>query len=503
MNRFSNKQIIIVVVVALALVAGFILFTAKKPLDTKNTAVATRGDIIQEVSVTGRVKAAETVDLGFEKSGRIQGVYAVVGQHIDSGALLAEVESSASQANLQEAEAQLAELKRGARPEELAVKQSELAKYQQDLVNAYSGVLDTTDDAFNKADDAVHSKIAGIFSGFNASSYDFTFSVCDAQLSLKTASLRASAETDISNWRAERSVFPVSPASDELSNLLTKTVAHLESARALLESLNRALTLDCTSSNSALDTYRINVNAARANITTALSSVNTKSQTIASLILTVKTAQNELALMEAGQTAETIAAQEARVLAAQGDLQKSRIYAPISGTITKVDATTGEFATAGLPLISIISDSSFEMEANVPEADIAKIKLSDSAKITLDAYGPDVIFDGKVTSINPAETIIDNVPTYKVTFNFAKKDSRVKSGMTANIDVSTDSRKNVLIVPARALVTRDNRKYVAVQNLDGTTTETVVTVGLRGSDGSIEVLSGITEGTRIVIALTQ
>lgn len=503
MGKFSKKQIVISIILVVVILGGFFIFGGKKPLDTRNTAIATRGDVVQEVSVTGHVKAASTVDLGFEKSARIQGVYTKVGAHVSEGDLLAEVESSLSQASLLEAEAGLAGLKRGARPEELAVKESELAGDVQSLQNAYAGITDATDDAFNKADDALHSKISGIFSGFKSSSYKFTFTVCDSQLDLNTNSLRLSAELDMDTWRAERAAFPLSPSPSNLSTLLDSTIQHLGATQAFLESLARALTLDCTITNTALDAYRINVNLARANTTTALTTLNSKKQSIVSLALTVERVTDELTLMKAGQSAETIAAQEARVLSAQGDLRKTKIYAPISGTVTKVDAIAGEFASVAAPLISIISNNSFEMEANVPEADIAKIKLGDGAKITLDAYGPDVLFAGTVTAINPAETIVDNVPTYKVTFHFTKDDARVKSGMTANINVATASRKDVLFIPARALTTRGDKKYVAVLNPDGTTTETAVTVGLRGSDGSIEILDGITEGTRIVIALTQ
>lgn len=480
--------------------AGVYLFSGKKSTEPQNTAAVKRGDIIQEVGVTGRVKAASTVDLGFEKSGRIQGVFVDEGDHVKQGDLLAEIESSTAQATLQEVSARLAELKRGSRPEEVAVKEAELAKYTQDLANAYGGVLDTVDDAFTKADDALHSKVAGTFSGFKNSSYKLTFSVCDSQLDVNTTWLRYTTEIDLDLWRTERTALPFAPSQKELSETLGKTAEHLDKTRAFLESLNRTLTLDCTIANTALDTYRTNVNTARTNITTALSAVNTKKQTIASLALSVAKINNELSLLNAGTATEVIAAQEARVLSAQGELRKHKVYAPINGTVTKVDAVTGEFANTATPLFSIISDNSFEMEANVPEADIAKIRIGDKARITLDAYGSDVLFDGRVSTINPAETIIDNVPTYKVTLHFTKDDARIKSGMTANIDIATDSRTGVLLVPARAVATKDGRKFVTVLNIDGAATETEITIGLKGSDGSVEILSGVTEGALIVVS---
>ncbi|HAT68606.1 MAG TPA: hypothetical protein DCS20_03225 [Candidatus Yonathbacteria bacterium] len=499
MSKILQKKIVWFLIIISIIGGGYFYFGRTKDTTPGNTVTIKRGDVVQEVSVTGRVEPVSTVNLSFEKSGRIQGVYARIGQHVSAGSLLAEVESSAAQASVLEVEARLAELKRGSRPEEITVKEAELAKYEQDLANSYGGVKDTIDDAFNKSDDALHIKMTGIFSGFKTSSYKFTYQICDSGLDVNGTTLRLANEYDIDIWRTELAKLSVSPSNAELAALLETTSAHLEKQKSFLEAVNRTLTLDCTIATTGLDTYRTNVNTARTNIATAIAAINTKRQAISSLILTVAKVKNELSLLKAGTASEVIAAQEARLLSAQGELRKHRIYAPISGTVTKVDAKTGEYANTTVPLISIISDASFEMEANVPEADIAKIKKSDTAKVTLDAYGSDVVFEGRVTAIDPAETIIDNVPTYKVTLNFTKNDPRIKSGMTANIDIATAGARNVLAVPQRAIATKNGDKFVTVVNSDNTTTETVVTTGLRGSDGMIEVTSGVTEGTKVLV----
>lgn len=468
----------------------------KAPL---NTFTVKRTSIVQEVSVTGKVKPVSVVDLGFEKSGRIEGVYAKIGVHANKGSLLVELESLSAQANLLEAEAKLKELRRGARPEEIAVKEAELAKYTQDLANAYDGIVDTISDGFTKSDDALHVKIAGIFSGTKTSSYKFTYAVCDSQLDINGAQLRQDAELDFDGWRVQFTALATKEATqDELALALKDAEKHLQKIKLFLEATNRTLTLDCAIANPALNTYRDNVNTARTNIVTALSSVTTKRSTISERVLIAAKVRDELALLRAGTAEEQIAAQEARVLAVKADLIKHKIFAPISGTVSKVDATVGEFTGSGATLISIISDDAFEMEANIPEADIAKIKKGDRARITLDAYGADVLFEGSVAAIEPAETTIDNVSTYKVTFRFSKSDARIRSGMTANIDVQTASKESVIVVPSRALTTKEGSKSVLIANTDGTTTKQPVTTGLRGSDGMIEVQSGLSEGMLIL-----
>lgn len=496
--QLYKKQIIWIGVVVAIIIAGYFIFTGKKSTALPNTVTIKRGNVIQEVSVTGRVKSTSAVDLGFEKSGRVAGIYARVGEHVEAGKFLAEVESSSPQGSLLEAEARLSELKRGSRPEELAVKKAELAKYTQDLDNVYGGITDIINDAFAKADDSLHAKTTGIFTGYKTSSYKYTFSVCDSQLASVGEGLRATTELDFDAWRAETASFPVAPSKNELANALNSGGKHLDGTFSLLGSISRVLSLDCTITNTALDTYRTNINTARTNITAALSNVNTKKQTIATLSLALAKVQDELSLLEAGTASEVVAAQEARVLSAQGELAKYRIIAPITGIITKVDVKAGEGSTVGKTVFSIISDTSFEIEAYVPEADIAKIKIGDSARITLDAYGSDILFPGSVVNIDPAETVIDNVSTYKTTLRFTENDARIKSGMTANIDIATASRENVLFSPERSIITKGNEKFIRTAASDGATVDVPVTVGLKGSDGSIEILSGITEGALVV-----
>lgn len=498
--QLSKKQIIWGSIIVAVGIIIFFVATSGKDAVLPNTTTIKRGDVIQEVGVTGRVQSTSAVDLGFEKSGRVAGIYTSVGRHVEEGSLLAEVESSSARGSLLEAEARLSELKRGSRPEELAVKRAELAKYSQDLDNAYSGITDIFNDAFAKADDALHTKTTGIFSGFKTSSYKYTFSVCDSQLTLNGEWLRYTTEIDFDTWRSENSMISTTLSKAELGEALNRTSMHLGKVLNFLGSVSRALSLDCTVTNTALDTYRSNINTARTNIATALSNVNNKQQSIATLALTLAKVNDELSLLEAGTASEVLSAQEARVLSARGELAKYRITSPISGVVTKVDVKVGETSTIGKTVFSVISDTSFEIEAYVPEADIAKIKIGDNARITLDAYGSDVPFPGKVTAIDPAETIVDNVPTYKTTLHFTENDPRIKSGMTANIDIATASRVNVLYAPERSVITKGSDKFIRSVATDGITTDMPVTTGLKGSDGSIEILTGVTEGTTIIMA---
>ena len=120
--------------------------------------------------------------------------------------------------------------------------------------------------------------------------------------------------------------------------------------------------------------------------------------------------------------------------------------------------------------------------------------------MTLDAYGSDIIFDAAVTLMDPAETVLEGVPTYKVTLQFVKADDRIRSGMTANTEILTHEHDGVLYIPTRAIIINDDgSRSVRVLNKDGKTFATsTVKIGLKGSSGTTEIVSGVKVGDKVV-----
>jgi multidrug efflux pump subunit AcrA (membrane-fusion protein) len=69
--------------------------------------------------------------------------------------------------------------------------------------------------------------------------------------------------------------------------------------------------------------------------------------------------------------------------------------------------------------------------------------------------------------------------------------------MTANLDILTAEKTNVLIVPTRAVYSKADGRYVKVLDADNQTQEVKVEVGLRGVDGTVEIISGLNEGDKV------
>ena len=198
--------------------------------------------------------------------------------------------------------------------------------------------------------------------------------------------------------------------------------------------------------------------------------------------------------------------QSASVSAAKDDLAKTELIALSNGVVSRLDVEVGENVTANQVVVGIISDG-FSINVDISEADIAKVSVDDPVDITLDAYGDDVHFAGTVVKIEPAETEISGVVYYKTTilFDDIAEQYAIRSGMTANVDILTDQKDNVLVLPRRAVLTQDGKSIVRIVKdaTKGIFEEREVQTGLAGDGGLVEILVGVDDGEEIVTFLKE
>ncbi len=184
---------------------------------------------------------------------------------------------------------------------------------------------------------------------------------------------------------------------------------------------------------------------------------------------------------------------------ARAQLGKTIIRAPFTGVVTKMDLKVGAIASANVSEAAMVSSGVFQIESFVPEVNIALIEVGDKAEILLDAYGSDAIFTATIISIDPAETVRDGVSMYRSLLQFSKADTRVKSGMTANVVITTDKREGVISIPQGIVIERGGKKYVPVM-VGKETEEREIKTGAFSSHGEVEVLEGLVEGDVIALA---
>ncbi len=510
MKKIFTKKWFIISAVVVVVVVGIVL--SRRHPATVEMAQVTRGTLVQEVSITGSVKPVESVELSFEHGGRIASVPATVGDRVVAGQTMLSLDATNDLLSLKQAQATLAadeatllKLKQGTRPEDLAVLQSKYNAAASTNLEAQKSLTDKIKDGYTRADDAVRNYGDQFFDNPRSSSAQINITVTDTQFRNNINADRVKVETVLTSWQASlaSSAFTggLSAASDARANLTVVSAFLDELALAV-----NALTPTQTLSQTTINTYRSNISTARASVNTALSNLSAVQDSWVNASADLDIADKNLKVGLAGSAPEDIAAADARVQGDEANIDSIRhtiatasLRAPFTGVVTKQDGKIGAVVAANVPLVSLIGEGGFQIESNVPEADIAKLFVGASTSVTLDAYGGDVVFAAVISKIDPAETLIDNVATYKVTFNFLKSDPRIRSGMTANLDVQTAKKEGVLLVPVRAVVERNGTKIVRLPTANGTTTERQVQTGLKSSDGQIEILSGLLEGQSVVV----
>lgn len=192
---------------------------------------------------------------------------------------------------------------------------------------------------------------------------------------------------------------------------------------------------------------------------------------------------------------------EASVSAILDQLRDVDMISPIDGIVIRRTADPGETVVLNLnsPVLTIAKNNDLIIESNVPESDILKVAIGQKANVTLDALTSQDIFSAKVSEIDPASTVIQDVVYYRIKSKFDNLDLRFKAGMSANVDIHTAEADNVLMIPLRAVQTERNNKFVEVLNPDGkTTTKIQIQTGLEGDGGMVEIASGLNGGEKVV-----
>jgi len=447
---------------------------------------------MEQVSVTGTVSPVNKADLAFEKSGAISKIYVKVGDTVKAGDSIALLDSASDAAALASAQATLADLSRSLTPEELAVQKTALANAQKDALNA-------AHDGLVKAQGAIFNYTDTFFTNPQSANPVINVRTQSANIQLAIDSERVSITDVLNQWSAELAVTGSGASSADPVKLIGDAHSRLMTIKAFMNDLSATVNA-LNPGNSGLAQQQIDVATAAMN--NGLSGLNAAIDSVSAAQTELSTAQSNYDLKLSGNSSQSIASQAAKVAQAQALLAEDTITSPIDGIVTRADPNVGEFAAAGQSGFSV-QNSGFKVEAFVPEADIAKVAVSDMASSTLDAYGSYVDFPAKVVMIDPAETVLEGVPTYKVTLQFIVPDARIRSGMTANLEILTHEAAGVLEIPYRAIAVNATSTTVRLVSKDGKSYAAVpIVTGLKGSDGTIEVVSGLSVGDKVVTYVT-
>lgn len=438
--------IIGIILLAVLLGGGWWLYqqtTASVAATTRvQTATVQRGALVATVNAAGNVLSPEEAALSFQTSGRVAKVHVQVGDAVKKGQVLMELDTTDLELSLKTAKANLASSQ--------ANLEQVKANLQFALRNAQSNL-----ESSKAALEAAKSK--------NAQNPNQIL-IAKAQLDKAEVALRQaqSAYNQIA-WRGDVGMTP------QAAELQRATIDY-QSALA-----NYQMTL-ATINDSALK-------AAQAQY----------ERDVVALEQAQRNLDTQLRTAQANVERDQIALEQA-----QRNIERARIVAPFDGVVSAVNFSVGD--SAGTTTAVVVVDlSTLQVKVNIAEIDIAKIKVGQTAQVTLDALIGKT-YNATIAAIGPVATITQGVVNYPVIAVVDNTDGAIKPGMTANLSIIVDRRDNVLLVPARAVRSQGNQRIVNVL-YKGQTIATPVTIGLT-NDQFAEVISGLLEGDQVVIQTT-
>lgn len=144
----------------------------------------------------------------------------------------------------------------------------------------------------------------------------------------------------------------------------------------------------------------------------------------------------------------------ARFERANINLKYATIHSPIDGVVLNRAVNEGQTVAASFntpTLFTIANDlTQMQVQADIDEADIGKVKIGQRVEFTVDAY-PESIFNGDVSEVRIQPVVTSNVVTYTVNVNAPNPDKKLMPGMTASITVYTDEMQGAITIPGKAL----------------------------------------------------
>ncbi len=523
----KKYKIIFSVIGVLAVCVGiYFIFFHRTP--TYQFITVQRGSVTEIVSLTGNTTPSQSVSLTLGTSGTISHIYSALGDKVHVGQVLVELNTNDLLAQLHQAQAnvtaQLAQLhqteanvttqqakfeglKAGSRPEDITLAEVYLNNAKTDLENTKTQQAMLVANAHR----ALLNSTLGAYITTNTGSTSTVTAPTISGVYLGTqegAALMSTYETGNGEYFNVTGLFSASGPVTTNSVPLGSSGLYISFPSGFTASSWAIWSIPIP--NTQASNYITNLNLYNNALTAQSTAVSQGEATVAQR-------QSELDLKRAGALPTDISAQQAQVEQAQANvaaqqaqveqarasvesaiakIQNAQILAPISGTVTQFDAKIGQLASPSTPLVSIMSSDGYEVDAGVSEIDVGKILVGDKVSMTLDAF-PNETFLGSVFYIAPAQTNTQGAITYQIKIFFSKPDARLKSGLTANINIETNFKDQVLILPQYAILQNDLGTFIETID-NGKIKQNPVTLGIQDQKGNVEIVSGATEGEQVL-----
>ena len=503
------KKLIIIGIVAVVIIAAggvlakTLLFKPKGDMSENGesqeteTAVVERGDISEVITASGTIKPLRIVEVSSKASGEIIKMPVDEGDYLQKDQVIAEIEKTYAQNDLDQAQSDLASAK--ARLEQAEINR-ELEKKQRvlNLTQAEGNLKEANTRLAQLEEQLILAKESNVRKLKEAEN-----NLKIAQLQLKMLSpevvrkeevkrsessvTQAKSTLDLSKKEFERQKSLHEKGYISKSELDTAQ-KQLETANAQYESALQQLEMvKNPSTEEQIELSEANVKKAGFSLQAALENIKAEENSQKDIeIQKSKIARLESELESARENLEKqILVREKDILTAQASVNRSEfqlesaneklddtlVTAPISGTILTKNVEEGQVMTSrmsatssgeGTALVTMADLTKIYVKTDVDESDIGKVQPGQSVTIEVDAF-PNQVFDGRVLKISPQGKVTQNVTTFQVTTEIMGAIDRLKPGMNAEVEILAASAQDALIVPNEAILNFGGRKMVRVE----------------------------------------
>jgi HlyD family secretion protein len=509
LSFFMKRKFLSFVIIVVVLAGGYYLYKYLTPAKAQVSYVfapASKGTIISIVSGTGQVSASSQLDLSPKASGNVVYLPIKEGQKVTAGTLLLEVDPTAAQKSVRDAQASLDSAQLSLQKlvgQGGATNPQNKQNAQDALANDYENGFNTVSNTFlnvpnimtglngllfgnnidkNYQNIDYYTNYAKLYSDRATQFHDSAYNSYETALTAyntnftdyKTADRQSS--TDVINSLINETYNTTKNVSDAVKNYINLIQFYKDQFSA--NSISTSPVAD--TQMATLNTYLGQVNGDLSNLLNTQTSIQNDIQTVNNSGLDVQSQQ--LSLQNAQNNLQD----------AKDNLANYYVYAPFGGIIAAVNAKVGESSPS--PAVSIITSNSIAT-ISLNEVDVAKIKIGQKTTLTFDAI-PNLTIAGQVSEIDVTGAVSQGVVSYNVQISLDTQDSRIKPGMSINADIQTAVHQDVLTVPNSAVKIQGASNYVQIL-VNNVVQRVPVTIGL-SDDSNTEITSGLQEGQQVI-----
>jgi len=527
-----KKKIIVITIVLLA-IGAFLIFRGND--GDPDTVTAEERELLEEVFETGVVRSGDTLNLSFGIGGTLESLNVSEGQSVSRGDIVGRLKSDDLEIRrsqtLSQIDAKMAEfniLRQGARQEEIEDLERRLEEAEESL--------EIAEKSLSQAESGRETAMENAYTGTPSLITKAELLAKNIKDDYKDLRNRYFAGFYLSDtYVARRSIRDIEQAYDGL-RIVSRDIDKASSFEEMDEGLTKAEeTFDLIKKNTEIlidvsetDFYerRFSIESeallweTKDKVSEMLSSIRGKMGEIKSVrnetdssvtsaesnVSSARSARNEIRdrveAAKRGGREEEIEAMEASIRGLNYELRliereigKSVLHAPRSGKVSKIHQREAEEISPGSPVITLISDDEFYVEVDIYEGDIPSVNIGDPVIIELVPFPGE--FAGEVVHINESGQVIDGIVSFNTEISIEDPPERLMNEMTADTTIET-SRKKAISLPREAIRRDGARRYVKIWE-DQKEREVDVEVGISDAYGYVEIISGLSEGDRVII----